>query len=281
MEIVPEPQWEGLLGELKKQKCTVLLIGATDSGKSTLVKYLVERLIKENIRVSLVDSDIGQSTLGLPGTISMKVFSNERDIEDFRFEKMFFVGSVNPAKNISLMIDGSKRMVDICKEKSEISFMDTTGLISGEIGRALKIGKIRAIKPEHIIAIQRHDELEHILKLIGDIHIHRFKASSMAKCRDREDRMRYRKKKFLDYFNESKVSEFLLNQHDVGFFCNGKSFSLKDRDFEDGTIIGLNRNNDTMALGIVVEITDNSIIFKSPIKSLKGINRVLFSDIAI
>ncbi|MEW6163336.1 MAG: Clp1/GlmU family protein [Nitrospirota bacterium] len=280
MEILPEPEWEGLLEKLKKQKCTALLIGATDSGKSTLARYLIKRLIKENVRVSIVDSDVGQSILGLPGTISMKVFSNERDIENFGFEKMFFVGSTNPAKKIPLVIDGSKRMVGICREKSEITFVDTTGLISGEIGRALKIGKIRAIKPEHIIAIQRHEELEHILKLIEDIHIHRLRASSMAKIRDREDRIKYRRRRFLDYFNETKVSEFLLNQHDVGFFYNGKSLSLRDSDFKDGTIIGLN-NNDTIALGIIVEITGDSITFKSPIKSLKGINRVLFGDIAI
>lgn len=281
MEILPGPEWEGLLGELKKQKCTALFIGATDSGKSSLVKYLVKRLVQETIKVSIVDSDVGQSTLGLPGTISMKVFSNDKDIENFRFEKMFFVGSINPAKKISPTIEGSKRMVDVCREKSEITFVDTTGLVSGEIGRALKIGKIKAIKPEHIIAIQRHDELEHILKLIENINIHRIRASVMAKCRDREDRMKYREKKFLDYFNEKRVSEFLLHQHDVGFFYNGKSFSLKHGDFKDGTIIGLNHNDDTLALGVIVEITAHSIIFKSPIKSLRGINRVVFSDITI
>jgi polynucleotide 5'-hydroxyl-kinase GRC3/NOL9 len=281
MDIVPEPEWEGLFKELKKQKGASLFIGATDSGKSTLVKYLVNKLLKEQFNVSIVDADVGQSTLGLPGTISMKVFSNEKDIEHFRFEKMFFVGSTNPAKKISLMIDGSKRMIDICRKKSEVIFVDTTGLISGEIGRALKIGKIRVIKPEHIIAIQREDELEHILKLVNVFHIHRLRASSMARCRDRENRIRYRKKKFLDYFDERKVSEFFLHQHDVGFSYNNKSLDLREGDFKKGTIIGLNHNVDTIGLGIVVEVTGDSITFESPIKSLKGINRILFSDMEI
>ena len=281
MEILPELEWEGLLETLKQQRGTALLIGATDSGKSTITKYLVEKLIRENINVSVVDADIGQSTLGLPGTISMKVFSNEKDIENFRFEKMFFVGSTNPAKRISMVIDGSKRMVDFCKEKSEIIIVDTTGLISGEIGRALKIGKIRAIKPEHIIAVQRNDELEHILDLIKGIPIHRIRASSLAKGRDRENRVHYRKKKFLDYFDIKEISEFLLNQNDVRFFYNSKPFNLREGDFKKGTIIGLNHNADTMGVGAVFEIIDDSVIFKSPIKSLKGINRVLFGDIEI
>jgi polynucleotide 5'-hydroxyl-kinase GRC3/NOL9 len=281
MEILPELEWEGLLEKLKQQRGTAILIGATDSGKSTLTKYLVEKLIRENIKVSVVDADIGQSTLGLPGTISMRVFSNGKDIENFRFERMFFVGSTNPAKRISMVIDGSKRMVDFCKEKSEIIIVDTTGLISGEIGRALKIGKIRAIKPEHIIAVQRNDELEHILNLIKGIPIHRIRASSLAKGRDRENRVHYRKKKFLDYFDMKEISEFLLNQNDVRFFYNSKPFNLREGDFKKGTIIGLNHNADTMGLGAVVEIIDDSVIFKSPIKSLKGINRVLFGDMDI
>jgi hypothetical protein len=61
-------------------------------------------------------------------------------------------------------------------------------------------------------------------------------ASVLAKCRHREYRMRYREKKFLDYFNQKKISEFLLHEHDVGFFYNGRSFSLKKGDFKGGSI---------------------------------------------
>jgi polynucleotide 5'-hydroxyl-kinase GRC3/NOL9 len=281
MEIYPEPEWERLFRELKEHKGTAMALGATDSGKSTLAKYMVRRLVKEAITVSVVDADIGQSTLGLPGTISMKVFSHEKDIEQYTFERMFFVGSTNPAKKISLMVNGSKRMVDTCREKSDIVFIDTTGLITGEIGRALKIGKIRTIKPEHIIALQRNDELEHILRLVENSVIHRIGVSMMAKGRDRENRIRYREKKFLDYFDEKMVSEFLLRCHDAGFFLNGKSLSLIEGDFMAGTIIGLNHNDDTTALGVIVDISADSITFKSPIRSLRGIKRVLFSQMTI
>jgi polynucleotide 5'-hydroxyl-kinase GRC3/NOL9 len=281
MEIYPAPEWEGLFRELKEHKGTAMVSGATDSGKSTLAKYMVRRLVKEAITVSVVDADVGQSTLGLPGTISMKVFLLEEDIEQYTFEKMFFVGSTNPAKKISLMVNGSKRMVDTCREKSDIIFIDTTGLITGEIGRALKIGKIRKINPEYIIALQRNDELEHILRLVENSVIHRISVSMVAKCRDRENRIRYREKKFLDYLDEKRISEFLLHQHDAEFFYNERFFSLKEGDLKSGTIIGLNHNDDTMALGVIVEITVDSVTFKSPLRSLRGINRVLFSEMTL
>ncbi len=279
MEIAPEQQWEKLIDKLIQYKGIAIIIGATDSGKSTLARYLISALVSKKITTSLVDSDVGQSSLGLPGTISIKTFKSQKDIKDFYPDKMFFVGATNPASKFYLMIHGTKKMSEICKKKSEVVIIDTTGLISGEIGRALKIGKINAIKPEHIIAVQRSDELEHILDMIHNTLIHRIKASKMAKVRSREYRIRYRKKKFADYFK--KVSEFSLNSTDADFFHNNKPFKLREKDFVEGTLIGLNRNDDTIALGILTEIINNKIIFRSPIKTLKGINRVVFGDIKI
>lgn len=277
--IVPEPGWENLFDELARQKGAALILGATDSGKSTLARYLIKRLVSEDIRVSLVDSDVGQSSLGLPGTISMKVFCDERDFEDFRFGKMSFIGAINPAKKIPLIILGTKKMADSCRKRSEITLIDTTGLISGKVGRALKIRKIRAVKPEHIIALQREDELEHILNMVEKTRIHRVGVSRMAKIRSRAARINYRKNKLENYFKEAGLNEFLMSADRAGFFYNNKPFSPEDREFTEGTLIGLNRDGDTIALGIVSAITGNHVVFKSPIKALKKINRIVFGDI--
>jgi len=289
MEIIPQlsinpeapgqPEWEELIEKLTKHRGTAILLGATDSGKSTLTRHLINELISKKGRVSLVDSDIGQSTLGLPGTICMKIFKTHLDTKDFSAEKMIFIGTLNPSKKVSLMIDGTKRMVNFAKNHSEIILVDTTGLVSGEVGKALKLGKIKAIKPEHIIALQRQHELEHILSLLKDVNIYRFKTPRMVKTRNRESRIKYRKEKFDVYFNNPQTAEFLLE--DVDFFYNGKPFHPKFVNFKKGTLIGLNHNEDTKAFGIFIELINNSVTFKSPIKSLRGINRVVFGDIVI
>ncbi len=278
-EIFPEPEWEGLIDALIIHKGTAFLIGATDSGKSTLSQYLIERLISKNIITALIDSDIGQSSLGLPGTISAKILKTEKDIEDFIAEKFFFIGSLNPAQKISLMIEGTKKMIRMVRPVSEIILVDTTGLIQGEIGKVLKIGKVKAVKPDHIIAVQRHDELEHILTLLEDVPIYRVNVSRMARERSREARMRYRRDRFHEYFDEEKIHEFLLD--DVDFFHNGKPFRPMRTDFQEGTLIGLNHQEETLALGILLELDSHSVAFKSPLKSVKGINRVVFGDINV
>lgn len=92
-------------------------------------------------------------------------------------------------------------------------------------------------------------------------------------------RIRYRQKKFNEYFHERRIHEFFLN--DVAFYYNGKSLSPKEPDFKEGTVIGLNTNEDTKALGILLELDKRSITFKSPIGSLRGINRVVLGDITL
>jgi polynucleotide 5'-hydroxyl-kinase GRC3/NOL9 len=280
VEIIAEAKWEILFKKLTEQKGISVIIGATDSGKSTLVRYLVNRFISGNIKVCLVDSDVGQSSLGLPGTISTKLFVSEKDIGDFAFEKMSFVGTLNPAKDIASIIKQTKRLSDLCREKSDAVLVDTSGLISGEAGRALKGAKMRALKPRHVIAIQRRDELEHILKVIEGPEIHRIRASAAARTRSVITRTQYRKKKFVDYFGKAASSDFLLRINEAQFLYRSRAFRPEEGLFKQGTLIGLNHEEDTMALGILEEMTDASVTFRSPIKSIKRINKILFGDIS-
>jgi polynucleotide 5'-hydroxyl-kinase GRC3/NOL9 len=279
LEIIPEPSWEELFEAILQKNGTVLLIGATNSGKSTLAQYLLRRFTENNVPIAIVDADIGQSSLGIPGTMTMKVFKENEDTGAFHAEKTFFIGSLNPAEKIPLMIEGTTYLVHKARKQSDHILVDTTGLIHGEHGRTLKMGKINTVKPETIVALERQKELEHILAMVRDITVYRMKTSRNAIERSRDMRIRYRQNKFEEYFIESNMHEFFLEN--VVFYYNGKSFFSKRSDFKGGTVIGLNHNEDTRALGILLELNKTTVTFKSPIASLRGINRVVFGDITI
>ena len=51
MEIVPEPDWEILSDRLLERKGLSVIIGSTDSGKSTLVRYFIRRFISGSVEV--------------------------------------------------------------------------------------------------------------------------------------------------------------------------------------------------------------------------------------
>jgi polynucleotide 5'-hydroxyl-kinase GRC3/NOL9 len=278
MKILPEPEWDRLLSVLHMQQGTVLLLGATDSGKTTLARYIVESLVAERLRTALIDSDIGQSGIGLPGTISMKTFRDQRDLGDFCPERMSFLGFTNPSRVIHLMVAMTRRMTHIGRRRAEIEVVDTTGLISGGLGKMLKMAKISAIRPAHIVAIQRGDELEHILSLVGDAMIHRLKASLAAKKRSASSRRGYRTRRLEEYFGERQQSEHVLDSSVMPFFYRGRPIRHGDREMGQRTIIGLNRNNDTIALGIIQSVEGRAVLFRSPLRSLKEINRVVCGD---
>ena len=66
MEISAPREWFDLLDVLKEEKGVAIILGATDTGKSTLAKFLIFNLCQRGLKVALVDADIGQSFLGPP-----------------------------------------------------------------------------------------------------------------------------------------------------------------------------------------------------------------------
>jgi polynucleotide 5'-hydroxyl-kinase GRC3/NOL9 len=279
MDIIPSPEWESVSETLLNKKGTGIIIGSTDSGKSTFARFLIGKLLMQNLSVCLVDSDIGQSSLGFPGTISMKCFRHPDDLQNFIFEKMSFIGVVNPSKSIPSVIKSTERMSQICHDNAEVTLIDTSGLVSGEPGKALKAGKIKAIQPDYIFALQRSDELEHILALFENMNIFRIRTSGGVKTRTIGRRTAYRKNKFGEYFSRVPMNEFLLHSGEVHYFYHNKPVSLRGFPLQEGTFIGLNYDEDTMALGIIEEQTDTSIVFRAPLPSIRHINKVILGDL--
>lgn len=276
--LAPDAAWEELLEELCSGRGASVIIGATDSGKSTLARYLVNGLLKRGHSVSLVDSDVGQSSLGLPGTISMKTFTTPSTARSFRFRRMSFIGTVNPAKMMLLIIETAGKMVRDCREESERVLMDTSGLIDGELGRALQLGKIRAAQARHVIALQRGCELEHILEGFRRARVHRLRVSDSVKVRKREDRAMYRRKKLELYFGRSPLRSHFLKKRSVALSYGGRHVAAEAFSFREGTMMGLNQDDYTKALGILVEITGEGITYWAKTAAGRKINRIVLGD---
>ncbi len=64
--------WYPLSSYLVRKKS--LFLGKTNSGKGSSVLYLANKMIGKNNPVTLLNSDIDQSGLGLPGAISLEHF---------------------------------------------------------------------------------------------------------------------------------------------------------------------------------------------------------------
>lgn len=278
MVITPCDEWKDLVSGLVRG--TVLIIGNTDSGKSTLARYMLEALLERGRVTAFVDADIGQSSLGLPGTISMKVFRSPGDLEDFAYEKIYFVGSFTPASCVAAMIEGTARMVNEAKrEGARTILVDTTGLVKGELGLALKAGKARAIRPRHVIAIEAAGELHPIMPLMKGVILHRLVPSRFVRQRTREARVRYREEKLAAYFAGSR--SLLLPRREVECFRHGRTYDISLSPPAPGTLVGLNRGEATVALGRFEGIVGEAVKTRAPLSGPRGLDRLLIGDVML
>ncbi len=164
MEIQPSEEWNAILDSAAEEKGIIFFLGATDTGKSTLVKYLISKLCKRRIKTALVDADIGQSFLGPPTTIGLSVFDSSPDWDSVSPREIFFVGSTSPEGFFSIHVQGTKKMTDrALSYGARVILVDTTGFVFGESGRELKQRKIDLLRPQFIVAIESWEELGPIL----------------------------------------------------------------------------------------------------------------------
>lgn len=281
MAIVAESSWYEVLEEVLDLRGGIFLLGTTDSGKSTLARHLLHELAVRRQIAALVDADIGQSALGFPGTVAMKIFRTPDALEPYLYERISFLGSASPVHVMPLLIEETGRMADAARAAAEIILIDTTGLVSGTVGSALKLGKIRRVRPALIIAIQRHDELEHIIAGLDDVPVRLLKPSPLAANRSQNARAGYRRRRLADYFAAAAPGEFLLTLRDATFIYRNRPVNLREVRVAAGTVIGLNHDGGTLGLGVIDESDDASVTFRSPLSRLKGINRVVLGDFTL
>lgn len=278
-DIIPDPDWNRLIPELIKEKDTIMLLGATDSGKSTFVRYAAQAILDKGLKVSIVDSDIGQSCFGLPGTISLKFLERLGDWKDLP-DRLFFVGVLNPTKRIPMLLKGIRKMIGLARQlNSDLVLVDTTGLVSGEIGRNLKAAEIRAICPGKIIAIQKEFELERILVSIKAAKTYCLGVSPFVKKRSRKQRIRYRESRLADYFKGAGT--ICIPYDGVEFYYNDEITGFSECMIKEGILIGMNHCEDVLELGIIKAILDGSFLTKTPLRNPAAVNRIEIGDILV
>jgi len=206
-------EWEQIADRIKQdaKTCivTCIVIGKIDSGKSTFCKYLTHTWTASKIRVGYVDSDVGQSTIGPPTTVGLKIFNTPPNQHDYsNFFELHFVGNTSPEGFLLQTLHAVKRMADKSHQQgSQITLVDTTGFIDGPVARVFKLHKIEMLRSQWIIALQAEDEMEHLLRGYEKMgwRVIRLTCSKQIVTRSQAERQRYRNERYKAYFKSAKV----------------------------------------------------------------------------
>jgi polynucleotide 5'-hydroxyl-kinase GRC3/NOL9 len=292
LDISAPKEWDALLEVLKAEKGISILLGATDTGKSTLAKFLIFNLCQQELKVALVDADIGQSFLGPPTTIGLSVFKSDPHWGLILSPpEIFFVGAVTPEGLFSIHLKGVKRMVHKAPSYgAELTIVDTTGFVSGEGGKELKTRKIDLLSPRFILALQKSDELEPILEQVKDnpsSRIIRLPLSEQVRSRSMEERRIYREDRFQEYFKNSVIQELVLEGiHLEGEVLdpNGEILPLDWALKINGLLIGLKDSNDeTLALGLIKTSVPGKKIVRvsTPLREIEIVKTIQLSSFRV
>ncbi len=257
-----------LIEEIKDKKI-ILVIGASDTGKTTFIKRLSKHLWDSN--AGIVDLDTGQSTIGPPATVSWGYASQER-MEDF-----YFTGTTTPYGSMIPFLTGSKIVTEIASKMCERIIIDTTGLISGSAGRVLKQFKIDLLKPDCIICLERDDELKHIIDVFrfqSLPHVLRLRPSTRVVRRTSLERRRYRFQKFIDYLEPSDLYIFDTGCISIRFTRDILEPSL----FRNRVVSLRDRRGKDVTVGVIEDVIKRKTLL---IKSISGLKIEDISTIMI
>ena len=147
-----------------------LVLGATDTGKTTLVTSLAVTLAAAGHAVGVVDADLGQSDVGPPTTVGLgRVRGPIERLADAEIVGLEFLGVTSPARCTRATAEATARLVRRALDSGcDRVVVDTSGLVQGPFGLALKRQKIDRVAPDVLVALQRRDECEPILRLYAE-----------------------------------------------------------------------------------------------------------------
>lgn len=209
-----------------QKQLTLFMLGGVDVGKTYTVTSIANRLYEQGLKVAVVDADVGQSDIGPPCCIGMGILEKRiRKLSEVPLHNLFFVGNTSPNGCMRECVKGAAAAVKKAKElNADVILMDSTGWIEGEDGLRFKMLEIKEIKPSFVVAIEKEDELGHILPHLTEKVI-KLRMLNEARSRTREERKALREEAYNEYFRAAKDRDF--------------EFSILEWFPEEGRILGL------------------------------------------
>lgn len=213
--------WEKLASRIVKPQQVVLVIGATDVGKSTFCRFLADSAVDRGLKTAFVDTDVGQSQIGPPTTIGMKSFHPQSSPVQFNSiaDRLYFIGEVSPRGHSLEVLTGTRLMVDRAREtEADFIVVDTSGYIHDAPAVTLKQQKIELVRPNHVVCIGRSSELQRIAACYSQqdwLNIHYLLPHRKVRSKSSKARSRYRKAQFDAYFGVACEPELAVESNEV------------------------------------------------------------------
>lgn len=235
-KVLRDPPIAELIEEVRAARKT-MVIGASDTGKTTLILTLINELVRESRPCGVLDADMGQSDIGPPTTIGLGGVNGPiESLGEAEVKGIYFVGSISPRGSLLPAVVGTSTMARKAGELGyEHLLINTTGLVRGALGRALKGAKLELVRPDLVIFLQVQAECEPLVQRVS--HMPQARVVVMApseevKTKSPGERKENRARSLRSYFSGSTVYSLPLQDlYLEGFpFLSGRRLSSREYD---------------------------------------------------
>lgn len=139
----------------------VMLIGASDTGKTTLGRHLVADVVAAGRTAAYVDGDVAASTVGPPACVGLKHIADRSDLTSLAdADQLRFVGSVHPQGVVLPHVVAVGALIEQARRSADFVILDTSGVVAGVVGQTLKYHLMELCQPALVIALQRGTEMD-------------------------------------------------------------------------------------------------------------------------
>jgi polynucleotide 5'-hydroxyl-kinase GRC3/NOL9 len=250
---------DAALAAARRARVTVI-VGAADTGKTSLTARLATALAAAGARVAVVDADVGQSEIGPPTTVGLGAVTGPLGrLADVALVALEFIGDTSPVRHIARTADASGRLVRrALAEAYGHVLVDTGGLVEGRLGLALKRAKLRAIDPDLVLVVQRREESEPLARMLEAAArpvVVRVPAAPAARRRTQTERRLHRERALERYMRDARVVEIAVERTEAG------------GELADGQLVGLyGAEGETLGIGRVraIDVARGRILLDTP-----------------
>jgi polynucleotide 5'-hydroxyl-kinase GRC3/NOL9 len=235
---------------LEKKPAVILVLGASDAGKSSFCTYMLNKMVGANCKVAVLDGDLGQSDIGPCASVGYAVATKPvSELYDLRLQNGYFIGVTSPAAATSKTLEGLTAMMnEACQRQADYILVNTDGFVSGEAAISYKLSLIKELKPDVVVGVQMQDELEPLMSYLGGGGVLTVEPSPALSLRSAEKRKSLREMTYAKYLRKSKLQCYPLSQLTV----EPKNAVPKSQEPEKGVLVGLyGRGSRFLGIGVL------------------------------
>jgi polynucleotide 5'-hydroxyl-kinase GRC3/NOL9 len=163
----------------------VLVLGATDSGKSSFCRALLRQAGQDG---AVLDADPAQKLVGPPACVTLGRGAGPS------LAALSFVGTLDPLRGWRRLVGGTARLAAEAAG-GDLLVVNTSGLLAGA-GQRLKAAKIAAVRPQLLVALGEDPRLDPILADHAAIPALRLGRSPLARRKGEGERRALRRAAF-------------------------------------------------------------------------------------